>query len=286
MESKSMLDGRDRYIDADGFRFATDPANTLGLGDGAGFEPEVLAALMHWAKPGDTAVDIGANIGYFTAHLARQVGPAGVVHAFEPEMENYRRLSINMQLNGLGQVQVHQTALGAETRVASLHLSTHNIGMHRLYESVCCAGPAQQVSVRRLDDLMASERVDLIKIDIEGYEWMAMSGARECLRANRQIVVVSEYCAPAMLEAGISPLAYLRLMSDLGLIAHELGGQVIDPTALHTDAQAYDGFGAQRFIDLCAGHGADDINSIVSSVATELGCRRPFIENLVFRRPT
>jgi FkbM family methyltransferase len=276
---------KDRCIEVDGFRFVTDDANTLGIGEGAGFEPHVLAALMRWTRAGDTVVDIGANIGYFTAHLARQVGPVGQVHAFEPEAENFRRLSVNMRANGLNQVWMHHAALGAESRDAELHVSVGNIGMHRLYESVCCDGPAQQVRVRTLDDVLGAQRVDLIKVDIEGYEWMALSGAQQCLRANRRIVVVSEYCAPSMLEAGISPLAYLELMAEQGLMAHDLDGQVTDAAELRADARAYDAFGAQRFIDACKGCGPGEIDAIVVQVAGALGCQRPFIENLVFMRP-
>ena len=149
-----------RLIEREGFKLRIDEMDSLGLGGGALFEPEVLAALRQWVRPGMTVVDIGANIGYFTVHLSRLVGAHGVVHAFEPEPVNFSILTENVNMNGLTNVRLHRAAVGKERGDASLHTSDFNGGMHRLYASVCCSGPSVNVPVLRLDDLLVGAKVD------------------------------------------------------------------------------------------------------------------------------
>jgi FkbM family methyltransferase len=233
-------------------------------------------------RPGQTVVDIGANIGYFTAHLARAVGPAGTVHAFEPAPANLALLRHNLALNQLDQVVVHPVALGEQPGEATLHLSDFNGGMHRLYDSVCCEGEAVSVPVQCLDDLFAPGSVALIKIDVEGYEQAVLRGARRLLSSAPRPRLVSEYCPAAMLEAGAAPAQFLQELSDWGLRPTGLQGQPVDLAELLDDARRYEAFGRERFVAACAGRSNPEIGAIVAALATQLGCRRPFIENLVF----
>ena len=115
-----------RVIMVDGFRLAIDAMDSLGLGQGHSFEPEILSALQRWVQPGNTVVDVGANIGYFTAHLARLVGNTGVVHGFEPEAANFALLTANMHSNGLAWVKLYQAAVGAAAGHARLHISQYD----------------------------------------------------------------------------------------------------------------------------------------------------------------
>ena len=271
-----------RTVVRDGFALHVDAQDSLGLAAGHPFEPEVLAALLRLVGPGDTVVDIGANIGWFTLHLARRVGPAGTVHAFEPEPGNFHRLVTNVRANGLSWVVPHAVALGAENGQALLHTTAHNTGMHRLYASVCCEGPAVPVAVRRLDDLVPPGGVALVKIDVEGYEHAVLRGARRLLSTPPRPQVVSEYCPASMLEAGQSPSAFLRDMAAWGLQPHELDGTPADLQALMDDAARYEAHGRERFVAACAGLDNPGILAVVVDLARQLGCRRPVVENLLF----
>ncbi len=273
-----------RHIDIDGFRLAIDALDSLGLGRGAAFEPEILEALQRWVTPGQTVVDIGANIGYFTAHMARRVGPGGEVHAFEPEPANYALLVANMAANGLQQVRVHRVALGDRDGTATLHTSDFNGGMHRLYDSLLCRGPAVEVPLRRLDDLVVPGTVALIKIDIEGWEPVALAGARRCIAARSDLRILAEYCPASMLEAGCSPGAFLGELLSQGLLPFELDGRPCDLAQLQDDARRYDQFGLAGFVAASAGRGSAEIVEIVGRISRSLGCTRPLIENLMFAR--
>ncbi|HNU11809.1 MAG TPA: FkbM family methyltransferase [Rubrivivax sp.] len=274
-----------RTIQRDGFVVQVDDRDSLGLSGEAEFEPEVRDALLRLARPGDTVVDIGANIGWFTLHLARRVGPAGVIHAFEPEPANLRLLEANVRANGLSWVVIHPVALGEAPGEALLHTTAYNTGMHRLYDSVCCDGPAIPVAVQRLDDLLAPGQVALVKIDVEGYEHAVLRGARVLLSTPPQPRVVSEYCPASMLEAGQSPSAFLNDMKAWGLAPRALDGAPIDWAELMADALRYEAYGRERFVAACAGANNPEILAIVAGLAAELGCRRPVIENLLFAAP-
>ena len=273
-----------RVVNVDDFSLAIDALDSLGLGQGRAFEPEILAALQRWTKPGNTVVDIGANIGYFTAHLARLVGSGGCVHAFEPDPANFALLTENMRANKLTWVQLHQAAVGAQTGQATLHISEYNGGMHRLYDSVCCTGPGLDVAVQTLDQLLAGVRIDLIKIDIEGYEPAALMGAQACLRANPELKIVSEYCPASMLEAGGQPSAMLNWLREQGFGPHELHGVAVDIDELLQDARRYETYGQERFLAACQGLSNPEILDTVVRLSAELGCTRPVIENLLFMR--
>ena len=273
-----------RSLTVDGFTLTIDAIDSLGLGVGAAFEPEVLAALRRWVKAGDTVVDIGANIGYFTAHMARLVGDSGVVHAFEPEPGNHTLLVANMRANGLGQVQVHAAALGAQAGTATLYTSEYNGGMHRLYDSVCCTGQVVEVPVQRLDEVLADVRIDLIKIDVEGYEPAALQGAQGCLRANPALKIITEYCPASMLEAGGQPHEMLVALHAIGLRPHALEGREIDLEEMLRDAQRYQAYGRASFVAACQGKTNPQILEVIVALAAELGCTRPVIENLLFMR--
>lgn len=77
------------------------------------FEPEVLAFLKDRLLPGQTAVDVGANVGYISLYLAKRVGPSGRVVAFEPNPYAFGLLESNKRLNGFDHLHIHRAGLGS-----------------------------------------------------------------------------------------------------------------------------------------------------------------------------
>ena len=123
--------------------------------------------------------DAGANVGitgaWFLAHH-----PGASLHCFEPESGNFELLRAN--LGGRPDVLLHQVALGEEAGTAMLTVSTHG-AMHSLIDA--SVGDRQiEVPVWRLDDYMAEsgvDRVDLLKLDVEGFEMEVLRGFGERL---------------------------------------------------------------------------------------------------------
>lgn len=124
--------------------------------------------------PGDVFVDIGANCGLFTLFAARAVGPEGRVLAIEPSPKMVRRIRFNVSANGANNVTIAQTAVGADNGNATLYGGNHP-GLASLCATV--GGSGTEVPVAPLLSLVERanlDRIDVLKIDIEGYEDRAL----------------------------------------------------------------------------------------------------------------
>jgi FkbM family methyltransferase len=138
-------------------------------------------------QPGETVLDVGANIGTVTLPLARRVGPGGRVCAFEPQRIVFQHLCANIALNGLANVDARCAALGAESRTVRIpalepRLDT-NFGSIRLSTD----GSGEAVPMIKLDDLNLSHCA-LIKLDVEGMEWEVLAGGHETIARHRPVV--------------------------------------------------------------------------------------------------
>lgn len=130
--------------------------------------------------PGDTVIDVGANIGCFSLLAAQRVGPSGRVIALEPEQAAFKQLQRNIEMNGMTNIVARRVALGATEGKVTL-----NIGTADLFNSICenvdgrtMRGEAQEVSLTTLDRIMVEERVDrchYLKVDCEGAEYDIVS---------------------------------------------------------------------------------------------------------------
>ncbi len=171
---------------ADGLKFEADTRqlidwNLLFHGD---YEPHMRQLFSYLTGPGGVAIDVGANVGAHTLTLASLVGAAGRVLAFEPNPAIRKRLLFNAQLNGMSQVAVYAQALAEESGCLQLRVpkvgsaESSNPGLASL---VALETPHDlvDVEVRRGDDLVGDagiSRLDLIKIDVQGYEMQVLHG--------------------------------------------------------------------------------------------------------------
>ena len=150
---------------------------------------EIEAAL--WRKlirPGDVAIDVGANIGTLTLALAEIVGESGRVTAIEPQPENAELLARNVA--DKDRIEVLSCALGAavgQTRVPSLAM----LG-HKNYGGVAIGTGEHEVQVRPLDAIVTG-RVQFIKIDVEGQELNVLAGARETIKRERPLLYIEDH---------------------------------------------------------------------------------------------
>jgi FkbM family methyltransferase len=139
-------------------------------------------------RPGDVALDIGANLGAHTLPLAKLVGPGGAVHAFEPQRILFQILCGDVALNELGNVRALPFALGrvpGSTKVPALdYRGVNNFGGIPLG-----VAHGEDVTVVTLDQLGLA-RVCLIKIDVEGMELDVLTGARATLARCRPMLYV------------------------------------------------------------------------------------------------
>jgi FkbM family methyltransferase len=154
-------------------------------------EKSVLAPFL---KRGSVALDVGANLGLMTGVLSHLVGPDGHVHSFEPSPTTHRKLAALVAENKLLNVTTHN--LGCSDEEGQLHLNlTENSGYSSLRSANEIGSGVKEIQVVQvvtLDDYLAVrlKRLDLIKIDTEGFEDRVLSGARHLLRRFRPVVYI------------------------------------------------------------------------------------------------
>jgi FkbM family methyltransferase len=203
------------------------------------YERSELAFVRRALRPGMTVLDVGANVGPYTALCAHAVGDAGRVFAFEPDPESFRYLEETVRRNAAARVELVPAAAAAEAGVARLFTWSDNKGDSRLYEHERSDGSVEVATVR-LDDFLAAagvERVDFVKIDVQGLEGHVLEGLEQTIRRSPGLVLLLEFWPIGLRRVGTDPLALLARLEGLGLRLHELRRRgrtrpLADPAAL------------------------------------------------------
>ena len=159
-------------------------------------------------RPGMTVIDVGANQGVFTLAFAEMVGPSGKVISFEPDPEMFAALHRNVTANAKPWIELHQIALGSAEGTLPLRRSPLNRGDSRLQPTSCGAGLIE-VQVATLDHRLAGRSVDLVKMDVQGWEGAVLKGMQSCLASARPPWIHLEVC-PYLLERAGSSFAEVQ----------------------------------------------------------------------------
>ncbi len=148
--------------------------------------------------PGQIAIDVGANVGIYTGWLSRLVGPSGRVLALEPYPPIFERLVKNVRRMRATNVITLNEAVGADTGWTSLELPMSRRGeVNDPYIHVQTgSGLGGQVRLTTIDEIVHREgfqQVNLIKVDVEGYERYAIEGSRETIQNFRPLILIEIY---------------------------------------------------------------------------------------------
>jgi len=142
---------------------------------------------MDVIKPGFNILDCGAHQGVMTLLFALCTGPTGIVHAWEPVAQNASLIARNAALNGCHNVIVHQRGVGSAPGIVPVNDNLGNVVIHAGDHMPVATGTIQIVRVD--DDIPADLHVDLLKIDVEGYELQALHGASRVL-SQRPLLMI------------------------------------------------------------------------------------------------
>ncbi|MGW5352154.1 FkbM family methyltransferase [Streptomyces sp. NPDC004031] len=200
------------------------------------YEPQETALLRTLFAPGMRVLDAGANVGYFSLLAARHIGPAGVVHAFEPEPVNFRVLRRNVTASGYGNIETWACALSDRSGTQALYLSRSNLGRHSFaFSNVPATGAAVDVPTRTLDafaaDLLDDGPPILLKIDVEGAEGRVLDGAADLL-ARDAVTVWFELWPEGIANSGGDPDRLLRRLEGYGFHAALYDDVALTPVLL------------------------------------------------------
>lgn len=165
-------------------------------------------------KKGDIVLDIGAHIGYYTLIAAKIVGKKGKVYAFEPDTKNFSILQKNVEANGCANVVLINKAVSDSDSETKLFLDKNNTGDHRIYKSKDHY-ESIKINTLTLDRLFEKNKhIDLIKIDIQGAEVKALLGAKELVKTNNNIKIITEFWPRGLKLCGNSADEYLQFLKN------------------------------------------------------------------------
>lgn len=186
-------------------------------------EPDTARAINKLCKKDMTVIDIGANIGCHTLRFAKLVGPRGKVIAFEPMSWAFSKLTRNIELNHFDNIILEKTALSNENKEnqeVNFPCSWPISGIDDFKRYLAHQGNIMKdvVDFITLDDYVSKKgmsKIDLIKLDVDGYELKVIRGALETLKSHNPIIIM-ELCVYTLKDIGDKIRDLVSLLSDLG----------------------------------------------------------------------
>lgn len=172
---KIIINPKNGYLDAQIY------ANGL-------YEPHIVKEIVDNTKSGGVCIDIGANIGHHTIVMSQSVGDNGKVYAYEPIPRIKEQLDNSILLNEIENVETIQIALSDKEEIKDLNICEENIGSSSLVNQT---SDAEKITIQtKTLDSYHYDKVDFIKIDVEGFEYNVLLGAKETIaRCTPSIVI-------------------------------------------------------------------------------------------------
>lgn len=161
-------------------------------------EPLHTELLSKELKEGMVCLDVGSNIGYYAILESRLVGIKGKVIALEPSPENFRYLKKNMKLQKFSNMEIHNVACGDQNGITQFSVSDKSNWSRVADENVSVGVQDQvtqiiEVQIKKIDSILKGkflERVDLIRMDVEGYEYNVYKGMSETISKFKPIIII------------------------------------------------------------------------------------------------
>lgn len=216
---------------------------------GSIYQDDLELLISAITRPGDRFVDVGANIGLITLLAAHLVGPKGRVYSFEASAQVFERLKEHASLNGLtDRIELHNVALGAETREGVLSSDTNHAGSGTLTQTGVNGAP---VAIKRGDELLppfgGAGAPVIVKIDVEGYDLQALRGLISTL-AGADAAIIIEVTRPLLARIGDTPEEIYALLHEHGFRGYSYTARIgrfgttlsLTPTRAARDDDQYD----------------------------------------------
>jgi FkbM family methyltransferase len=179
-----------------GLRLWIDPVNDNGVERSiyysGSYESGTIDFIKKHLKKGDCFVDVGANIGLMSIEASESVGSQGKIYSFEPHPDTAKILRFNIDLNSFENIEVIEKGVGSKSGEAKIY---DRWDVNRGGASVFSANNNQEgfaIQLVVLDEVFQKIDIQLIKIDIEGYELEALKGAKRILSSENPPILIVE----------------------------------------------------------------------------------------------
>lgn len=217
-----------RIVEVEGMRLFIDPTTHLGneILETGTYEPETVRLFRENVKPGDSVLDIGANEGFFSSLAATLAGPQGTVLAVEPQSRLHDVLEINLALNARGRSEIVRRVVGeSDSAIHRIWLfPISNTGASSLVSKYRFGAKSQPVREITPSTILAEagvERVDFLKVDVEGFEPEVVRSLLPLMQAGRIGRMLIDYHAAILVERGIDAAETHALITGCGFDACE-----------------------------------------------------------------
>lgn len=175
-----------------------------------------ISLMKKYIESGDTVLDIGANIGFYAEILSGIVGEKGRVHCFEPDATNFKHLQDRSK--HLPNVKINNKAVSDKTETIKIYTSKKLNVDHRTYKP---DDYDQEIDIHAIaideylsfDSAQDDKMVNFIKMDIQGFEMIAVKGMTKTLQSPH-VKMLSEFWPYGMRKAGTSVLEYYRFLKE------------------------------------------------------------------------
>jgi FkbM family methyltransferase len=210
-----------------------------------GFENTECSFVERFLNPGMTVLDVGAHHGFYTLLASRKVGSQGRVLAVEASPRESKKLQLHLAINRCKNVQLECCALGEAEGRAQLHVVLGGQSGRSSFRNPGASEPTVTIPVhiKCLDSMLAAhdiERVDFMKVDVEGGELSVLKGGIELLSRRPRPVILLEVQDVRTREWGYPAREIVQFLSTNGYHwFRPLLGGTLEPIA--ADAQEYDG---------------------------------------------
>ncbi len=184
--------------------------------------------LFSYVKSGDVIIDVGTHIGEHLLNFAKSAGSDGEVHGFEPDRSIFERCQENISLNSFDNIRLNNCGLSDKEENLKLYsVNENNLGMNRIIpdlgkghinaniDSVTERGTVKTITLDHYVDNTGLSRIDLVKIDVEGFEHRVITGGLETLRNHKPVIFI-EVANENLMENGTSADELLKEIESLG----------------------------------------------------------------------
>jgi len=219
---KQFIDEGETY-EINGFKLKKGRTTRLPILTGE-IEPSQTELMGKIVKPGMVVFDLGANFGWFTLVLSKLVGNLGKVYSFEADPSLVNTLRENVKLNNFSNVLIQPIAVSNKTGISKFSLNESYDTRNQL-DSISPSKNTVDVKITSLDEFCIKEKlekVDFIKMDIEGSEPKALEGMKKIISENPQLKIITEFNQNAMLSVGSSSEDMINFLHNSGFVIEEI----------------------------------------------------------------
>jgi FkbM family methyltransferase len=183
------------------------------------FEPATTELIQSIVSSGMVVLDIGAHAGYYTLLAARGTGTEGRVYAFEPEPENFKLLTKNIEANGYLNITPVNLAVSDQVGTRTLFVTSLDNGRHSMFHHSLPESGQIDVGSITIDKFLEGEgwpTIGLVKVDVEGAESEVLDGMRELFSRSTDVKLIIEFNPCLLKGAGVDLLGFLDEPAKLG----------------------------------------------------------------------